>query len=192
MNHFFALMFRMRYIRRWGLMKNSESENLQEHSLEVSMLAHCLAVVRRDVLCIPCDPARAAAAALYHDASEILTGDLPTPVKYRNPVIRDAYKSIEDAARERLLSQLPEELAPAYRELFYSLEEDPALKLLVKAADRLSAYLKCISELNTGNLEFRRAAQQTKAALDKMQMPEIEYFLSHFAPSFTLSLDELE
>lgn len=190
MNHFFAYLFRMKYIKRWGLMRNASEENLEEHTLEVALLAHALASIRRDVLGIPCDPERVAAAAMFHDASEILTGDLPTPVKYMTAELTGAYREIEHAAEEKLLSFLPQELCGTYRTLF-ALAHDPEVYPLVKAADRLAAYIKCVEELKSGNAEFRRAAEQTMASIRAMELPELTYFLAHFLPSFELTLDEM-
>jgi len=188
---FFPMIARMRYINRWGLMRNTFQENVQEHSHMVAVLAHTLAVIRRDVLGKPADPGLAAAAALYHDAPEILTGDMPTPVKYDNPAIKDAYKAVERVAADKLLSMLPGDLrgefAPYVRE-----ELGPELLRVVKAADKLSAYLKCVEELKAGNNEFRRAAAQTRRALEEYGLPEVAYFLETFMDSFSLTLDELQ
>ena len=189
-NEFYALMSRMRYITRWGLMRNSFSENIQEHSHMVAVLAHALALIRRDILRLPGpDPDRCAVAALYHDASEILTGDLPTPVKYFNPEIKAAYKQVERVSGEKLLSMLPETLRPSYERLI--LEDEQELVPIVKAADKLSAYIKCIEELKAGNQEFDSAQRQTLKALEDMQLPELEYFMTHFLPAFSLNLDQL-
>lgn len=187
---FFALISRTKNIERWSLMRNSCRENVQEHSHMVAVIAHALAVIRRDVLGGNADPEKAAAAALFHDAAEIITGDLPTPVKYDNPEIMAAYKKVEGVAVERLLSTLPEEMRPAYGELLH-FEEDPGLRALVKAADKLSAYVKCAEELKAGNREFRLAAEQTREKLIAMHMPEVDYFMEHFLPAFELTLDEL-
>ena len=188
--NFFALMGRMKYIDRWGLMRNTQVENIQEHSHMVAVLAHALAVIGREKFGGRVDPGEAAVAGLYHDASEILTGDLPTPVKYDNPAIKEAYKAVERVAADKLLSLLPEEMqgefAPYVRE-----ELDPELLAIVKAADKLSAYIKCLEELKAGNLEFKLAARQTREALDRMEMPELDYFIKHFLPAFELTLDEL-
>ena len=188
--HFFALISRMRYIGRWGLMRNTFRENIQEHSHMVAVLAHALAVIRRDVFGGDIDPGQAAVLALYHDAPEILTGDLPTPVKYYNPEIRDAYREVETVSARRLLSMLPDALRPAYEPL---LLEDPesGYHAVVKAADKLSAYIKCVEELKAGNSEFRQAAEQTRQALEASPLPEVSYFLEHFMPGFELTLDEL-
>ena len=190
MSSFFAYISRLRYIRRWALMRNSAEENVQEHSHMVAVLAHALALIRRREFGGQIDPGAAAAAALYHDASEILTGDMPTPVKYVNPELRASYKAVERAADERLLAMLPETLREDYRAVL--LPQDPEVERLVKAADKLSAYIKCLEELKSGNREFSRAAEQTLAALHSYALPEVEYFIEHFLPAFSLSLDELE
>ncbi len=187
---FFAYLARMRSITRWGLMRSAFPENVQEHSHMVAVLAHALAVIRRDVCGGEADPGRVAAAALYHDAPEILTGDLPTPVKYFNPAIRSAYAGVEDVAAGKLLSMLPEELRPAYAPLLT--EPDGETEELVRAADKLAAYLKCVEETSAGNREFERARRQTRAALEAFDLPELRYFLEHFEDAFGLSLDELD
>ena len=187
---FFAYLSRMRYINRWGLMRNTFQENVQEHSHMVAVLAHTLAVIRRDVLGKPADPGLAAAAALYHDAPEILTGDLPTLIKYYSPDIRDAYKQVEQVSAGKLLDMLPPELRGAYEPLVRE-EYDPDTRALVKAADKLSAYIKCVEELKAGNNEFRQAAEQTLEALKAYGLPEVDYFMERFLPAFGLTLDEL-
>lgn len=187
---FFAYLSRMRYINRWGLMRNTFQENVQEHSHMVAVLAHTLAVIRRDVLGRPADPGLAAAAALYHDAPEILTGDLPTPIKYYSPDIRDAYKQVEQVSAGKLLDMLPPELRGAYEPLVRE-DYDPDTRALVKAADKLSAYIKCVEELKAGNGEFRQAAEQTLEALKAYGLSEVDYFMEHFLPAFGLTLDEL-
>ena len=189
-SNFFALISRMRYIARWGLMRNALPENIQEHSHMVAVLAHALGVIRRDIFHEPCDVNALATAALYHDASEILTGDLPTPIKYHNAEIMSAYHAVEDLAVQKLLGMLPPELRPAYEDALHP--ADPEVEELVKAADKLSAYIKCVEELKAGNAEFRRAAEQTRAALDAMHLPELDYFMEHCAESFSMTLDELE
>ena len=186
---FYALVSRMRYITRWGLMRNTFSENVQEHSHMVAVLAHGLALIRRDILGLPADPERCATAALFHDASEILTGDLPTPVKYYNPDIRAAYKQVERVSADKLLELLPEALRPSYAPLVR--ESDPTVHDIVKAADKLSAYLKCVEELKAGNTEFTQAEKQTYQALVDMKLPCLDYFMEHFLDSFRLTLDEL-
>lgn len=189
-NEFYALLGRMRNITRWGLMRNTFSENIQEHSHQVAVLAHALALIRRDILHLPGpDPEKCAVAALYHDASEILTGDMPTPIKYYNPEIRNAYKAVEKVAGEKLLDMLPQELRESYRD--YVLESDRELEPIVKAADKLAAHIKCIEELKAGNSEFQSAAAQTRAALDAMALPELDWFMQHCLAAFSLNLDEL-
>lgn len=190
MSGYFALISRMRYINRWGLMRNSLPENVQEHSHMVAVLAHCLGVIRRDVFGRDCDPNALAAAALYHDASEILTGDLPTPIKYHNGTISSAYHEVEDLAVDKLLDMLPVELKASYEPIL-RLEMGEYEKSLVKAADRLSAYIKCVEERKAGNGEFLSAERQTLERIRTMELPECEYFLSHFAPGFEKNLDEL-
>ena len=187
---FFAYLSRMRYISRWGLMRNTFQENIQEHSHMVAVLAHALAVIRRDVLGKQADPGLAAAEALYHDAPEILTGDLPTPIKYYSPDIRDAYKQVEKVSADKLAAMLPEELRPAFAPLLRE-NYDPDTRALVKAADKLSAYIKCVEELKAGNAEFRQAAEQTLEALKGYGLPEVDYFMERFLPAFGLTLDEL-
>ena len=190
MYHFFAYISRMKYIDRWSLMRNSVTENIQEHSHMVAVLSHALGVIRRDVFGKPCNPDACAAAALFHDASEIFTGDLPTPIKYHTSAIRDAYHQVESEATERLLGMLPEELRPAYAPLLR--EEDPEVRRIVKAADKLSAYIKCLEELESGNNEFGDAAGETLEALRAMEMEEVSWFLEHFAEAFGLTLDGLQ
>ena len=189
-NEFYALLGRMRYITRWGLMRNTFSENIQEHSHQVAVLAHALALIRRDILHLPTpEPDRCAVAALYHDASEILTGDLPTPIKYYNPEIKDAYKQVERIAGNRLLDMLPPELRGSYEQLV--LEDDRELEPFVKGADKLSAYIKCVEEQKAGNTEFDSAAQQTMQALKAMNREEMNWFLENCLPAFSLNLDQL-
>ena len=189
-NEFYALMGRMRYITRWGLMRNTFSENISEHSHITAVLAHALALIRRDILQLPGpDPDRCAVAALYHDASEILTGDLPTPIKYYNPDIKTAYKQVERVAGERLLEMLPPELRESYAPLV--LEDDRELEPIVKAADKLSAHIKCLEEQKAGNTEFDTAARQTWEAMRAMKLPELDWFLEHCLSPFSLTLDQL-
>ena len=189
-NEFFALMSRMRHITRWGLMRNTFSENLTEHSYMTAVLAHALALIRRDILKLEGpDPDRCAVAALYHDASEILTGDLPTPIKYYNPDIKAAYKQVERIAGERLLTMLPQVLRDSYEHLV--LEDDEEVLPIVKAADKLSAYIKCIEEQKAGNTEFDSAALLTMDAMKAMAMPELDWFIAECLPAFSLNLDQL-
>ena len=187
---FFAYISRMRYIPRWALMRNSFSENVQEHSHMVAVLAHALAVIRNERFGGHIDAGQVAVYALYHDATEILTGDMPTPVKYYNRDIKTSYQRVEQVAADRLLSLLPPELRDTYRPILHS--EDTDIHRVVKAADKLSAYIKCLEELKAGNLEFKRAAEQTRAALDSMELPELDYFMTHCLDSFSMTLDELE
>ena len=189
-HNFFPMTARMRYIARWGLMRNTFQENIQEHSHMVAVLAHALAVIRRDKFGGTVDPGRVAAVALYHDAPEIFTGDLPTPVKYANPAIQTAYKAVEADAAQRLVAMLPQEMRPAFAALLE--ESDPEVLVLVKAADKLSAHIKCVEELKAGNAEFKQAAEQTLEALRGYGLPELDYFLEHFLPAFGLTLDELQ
>ena len=188
-NHFYAYISRMRCVKRWALMRNTEEENIQEHSHMVAVLAHGLAVIQRDILGQPADPDRCASAALFHDASEILTGDLPTPIKYYNPEIKKAYKQIEAVSCEKLLALLPPEVQESYRPLLF--ESDPEVARIVKAADKLSAYIKCIEERKAGNNEFLSAEKQNREQLEANPLPEVKYFMEHFIPAFELTLDEL-
>ena len=189
--NFFALLGRMNCIDRWGLMRNTRVENIQEHSHMVAVLSHALAVIGRERFGSAVDPGEAAIAGLYHDAPEILTGDLPTPVKYDNPAIKEAYKAVESVAADKLLSLLPPELVPAFAP--YVREElDPELLRVVKAADKLAAHIKCLEELKAGNAEFRQAADQTKMALVEMHLPELDCFMEEVLPGFELTLDELK
>ena len=187
--HFFPMIARMRYINRWGLMRNTDLENIQEHSHMVAVLAHALAVLQNERFGGQVDPGAVAVAALYHDASEILTGDMPTPIKYDNPDIQSAYKQVEAVAEQKLLNMLPQDLRPAYEEALTI--PDPEIRALVKAADKLSAYLKCVEELKAGNREFKKAGEQTWAALQENPLPALQCFLEEFLPGFELTLDEL-
>ncbi len=189
-HNFFAYISRMRYIGRWSLMRNSLPENIQEHSHMVAVIAHALGVIRRDVFHIPCDPNEYAAVALYHDSSEILTGDLPTPIKYYSRSINAAYKEVEEIACRKLLSTLPRELQDAFQPLISGATEERCHDL-VKAADKLSAYIKCIEERRAGNDEFISAEKQTREILEQSPLPEVKYFMEHFIPAFELTLDEL-
>ena len=187
---FYALLGRMRYITRWGLMRNTYSENIQEHSHQVAVLAHALALIRREILHMEGpDPDKCAVAALYHDASETLTGDLPTPIKYYNPDIMASYKQVERIAAQRLLDMLPPELVNSYEHLI--LEDDPEVLPIVKAADKLSAYIKCIEEQKAGNTEFDTAAIQTKKSLEETDRPELQWFMANCLDAFSLNIDQL-
>ncbi|MCI2055622.1 MAG: 5'-deoxynucleotidase [Oscillibacter sp.] len=189
-SHFFAYISRLRFIQRWALMRNTSPENVQEHSHQVAVLAHALAVIRNEKFGGQVDAGAVAVAALYHDASEIITGDLPTPIKYYNPAIKTAYKDVEAVANAKLVSMLPQELQPTYEDILN--EYDPETQALVKAADKLSAYIKCVEEVKAGNGEFREAAAQTRKALEAYGLPEVAYFMETFLPSFSLTLDELK
>ena len=189
-NEFYALMGRMRNITRWSLMRNTFSENIQEHSHQVAILSHALALIRREILKLDGpDPDKCAVAALYHDASETLTGDMPTPIKYYNPEIRAAYKQVERIAGERLLQMLPEELQPFYKNAL--LESDEEIAIIVKAADKLSAYIKCIEEQKAGNTEFESAAAQTMSSMNEMGRPELDWFIANCLGAFSLNIDQL-
>lgn len=187
-SHFLAMLFRMKYIYRWGLMRNSRQENLSEHTLETAFIAHALAAIAKRRLNREVDPAKVALCAMFHDVSEIITGDMPTPVKYYNPEIIKAYKQIEQGARGRLLGMLPQDLLPEYEEALSG--GDDYIKTLVRAADKLSALIKCIEELAQGNREFEVAYRQTLRTIDSMGLEEVEIFKEEFLESFRLSLDE--
>ena len=189
MNHFFAYINRMRFIQRWSLMRNSYTENIQEHSHQTAVLAHALAVLRNERFGGQVDVGAVAVAALYHDAGEILTGDMPTPIKYDNPDIQSAYKQVEAVAEQKLLNMLPEDLRPAYDEALTI--PDPQVRALVKAADKLSAFHKSVEEVKAGNNEFKKAKEQTYAALCQNQIPALRYFMDRFLDGFELTLDEL-
>ena len=189
-SHFFAYISRMRFIQRWALMRNTAQENVQEHSHQVAVLAHALAVIRNEKFGGSVDAGAVAVAGLYHDASEILTGDMPTPIKYDNPAIRKAYKDVEAVAERKLLEMLPAELQEVYRPALTG--PGGEVEKLVKAADKLSAYIKCVEELKAGNNEFREAAAQTRRAVEAYELPEVRYFMDTFMDSFALTLDELK
>lgn len=192
-HHFFAMLSRMKYINRWGLMRNTRNENISEHSLDTAVIAHALALIGNSRFGRTYQPERAATLAMLHDAPEIITGDLPTPVKYHSPEIRKAYQEVENLAVERLLSMLPEDLAPQYRELLtYSSPQDTALKPLVHAADKISAVVKCIEERKGGNLEFVQAEKALRETVASLCLPEADYFMELFLPSYSLTLDEQE
>jgi len=191
MNHFFAFLSRMKFIQRWGLMRNTTVENIQEHSLQVAMIAHGLAVIRNTYFEGKIDTGKVALLGMYHEVSEIFTGDLPTPVKYFNLQIKEAYKDIEGMAQKRMYNMLPDKLKDSYLNLLINQDEDGELWQIVKAADKISAYLKCVEELKAGNQEFSVAFKIIKQELDESHLSEVKYFMEVFAPSFSLSLDEL-
>lgn len=189
-NQFFAMMARMKYINRWGLMKNTLTENICEHSLDVAMIAHALGVINNKYFGGNVNADRLALMGMYHDATEIITGDMPTPVKYYSPVIRNAYKEVEGVARDELLRGIPEEMRDVYAPLLLDTEEEKELWAYVKAADKLSAYIKCIEEMRMGNKDFEKAYESIKSIIDEMDMPEVKYFVDKFMPAYMLTLDE--
>jgi 5'-deoxynucleotidase len=191
-SHFFALLSRLKYIERWALMRSASPENLADHSLEVAMIAHALCVIGNVRYGKSLNAERAALIGMYHDASEIITGDMPTPVKYFNSEIRSAYAKVEEAAAERLISALPDDLRPVYEDILHG-NDDEYLMRLVKAADKISALIKCVDEEHAGNEEFKTAANSTRLAIDAMaiDMQEVADFLREFLPSYGRTLDEL-
>lgn len=188
--NFFAFLSRMKHITRWGLMRNTDTENIQEHSLQVAMIAHGLAVISNVYFGNNIDAEKVAVLAIYHDSNETLTGDMPTPIKYFNPSIQQAYKDLEQVSKEKLLSLLPDEMVPIYRKILFFDESSPEGRI-VKAADRICAYIKCIEEEKAGNREFKKAAEATLKKIQDMKMPEVEFFFKHFIPGFSLTLDEI-
>lgn len=195
---YFAMISRMKYIERWALMRSSRPENLSEHAMEVAMIAHALCTIGNVRYGKQLNADRAAVIGLYHDASETITGDMPTPVKYYSHEIRDAYKEVEHAAQERLISRLPDDLRGVYEDIFCPSEEadenERYMRHLVKAADKLSALIKCVEEEKSGNTEFRTAAETIRAAVEEMaaQCPEVRDFTEEFLPAYGRTLDELE
>ncbi|HHU72322.1 MAG TPA: 5'-deoxynucleotidase [Clostridiales bacterium] len=190
--NFFAMMSRMKLIERWSLMRNSQSENISEHSLEVAMLAHALTIIGNERLGNKLNPDRAALIALYHDASEIITGDMPTPIKYFNKDIQDAFRSVENVASERLLEMLPDYMRSYYEPIFFPGEEDEYLSKLIKAADKLSALIKCIEERKAGNTEFISAEKSITGIIKDMGLKEVDIFMEEFLPAYYKNLDELQ
>ena len=191
MSHFLAFLSKMKFIPRWSLMRNTWRENLQEHSLQVALVAHLLAVIRNRCYQGRLDPERIALLALYHDAGEVIVGDLPSPIKHFNPTIRQAYGELEETARQRLLEMLPEELRADFEPLFEPMSQDRECEQVIAAADKICAYLKCLEERRAGNLEFSEAEKTIRARIDAYRLPEVAYFMEHFIPSFSLTLDEL-
>lgn len=191
-SHFFAMLSRMKYISRWGLMNNTKTENISEHSLQTAMFAHLLVLVHNNNTEDNLNAERAALLGMYHDATEIITGDMPTPVKYYNPEIISSYKEVERVAGEKLTSMLPEELRSEYEDIILlKNNEDKELYKYVKAADKLSALVKCIEEIRMGNDEFKSAEISTKKAIKNMNLPEADEFMEKFLPSFSLTLDDI-
>lgn len=190
-NHFFAMMSRMKYIERWALMRNSERENISEHSMEVAIITHALAVISNVRLGNHLNEEKAALLGLYHDCTEIITGDMPTPVKYHNDDIKSAFKEIEHVAANKLLSMLPEDMRPSYEKLFFKEEKDCYLWKLEKAADKISALIKCIEEEKAGNKEFTSAYRTVYQSIQDMKLKEVDIFFEEFMPSYEKTLDEL-
>jgi 5'-deoxynucleotidase len=190
-NHFFAYLYRLRFIQRWSLMRNAVPESVAEHSFQVAILAHALCTISEKVFHKQPPTERAVTLALFHDAEEVITGDIPTPVKHHNAELLRSLRQVEALASERLLGMVPEPLSATYRPLLSGKERDPDLLAWVKAADKLDAYLKCAMELAVGNREFAMAQRQLEQTLQELGMPEVDYFLEHFAPSFEKTLDEL-
>lgn len=184
------MLSRMKYINRWGLMNNTRSENISEHSLEVAMIAHCLATLGNVRLGKRLNADHIAVMGLFHDSTEIITGDMPTPVKYYNEDIRAAYKRVEDIAKNELLDLLPEDLRPSYEPIFDESDSSDYSGRLVKGADKLSAYIKCIEEIRMGNDEFKNAMYATEKSINELNLPEVDMFMSEFIPSYKLTLDE--
>lgn len=189
---FYAMLSRMKYIGRWGLMNSTRKENISEHSLEVAIIAHALALIGKRRLGKNTNPERTAVLALFHDCTEIITGDIPTPVKYFNRQIKDAYKEVESVAGEKLLGMLPGDLRVEYEPLFKKQPRDEMLWRYVKAADKLSALIKCTEEIRMGNLEFTKAQQTISEALGQIDMPELRIFMEEMLPAYSLTLDELD
>lgn len=189
MNNFFGMLARMKYINRWGLMRNTITENIAEHSLEVAIIAHSLAVIGNTYFDKELDAEHIAVLAMMHDASEIITGDLPTPIKYYAPEIRDSYKKVEEIAARQLLEELPKEMRAEYELIL--IEENNEDWKYVKAADKLSAYIKCIEEANMGNSDFIKAEETLKKSVENMCMEEVEFFMEKFLPSYNMTLDEI-
>ncbi|PKM85926.1 MAG: 5'-deoxynucleotidase [Firmicutes bacterium HGW-Firmicutes-12] len=191
MSHFLAYLSRMKLIKRWGLMRNIYPENIQEHSLQVAIIAHSLALIKNKFYHGKVNPERIAILAMYHEVSEIITGDLASPIKYFNPQIKKAFGEIEDFARERLFNMVPDELKSEYKQLIFYEETDNESLKLIKIADKLSAYIKCLEELTAGNKEFIEAEKALKMELERFKCPELDYFIDNFLPSFNLTLDEM-
>lgn len=190
-SHFYSMLSRMKYINRWGLMNNTKNENISEHSLQVAMLAHCLVMIHNKRLGGNLSPERAALLAIFHDSTEIITGDMPTPIKYFNPEIKSAYQKIEDVAADKLVSMLPDDFKSDYEKIIkMNGSGDDEIRKYVKAADRFSALIKCIDEMRMGNDEFSKAKETIEASIHAMNMAEADIFEKEFLPSFYLSLDE--
>lgn len=191
MSHFFAYLARMKFIQRWGLMRNTQQENIQEHSLQVAMIAHALVVLKNRRFGGDVDPERTALLAVFHDAEEVITGDVPSPIKYFNPQVRDAVADLGEVAKHKLLEMVPESVRAAYEPLLFARAEDAEAWRMVKLADKLCAYLKCVEEAKAGNREFERAEASIRRGLDALGDPEVDRFVALYVPSFRLTLDEL-
>ena len=189
-NQFYSMLFRMKYINRWGLMRNVRTENIAEHSLDVAFIAHALGIIKNKRYGGNIDCEHLALLAMYHDCSEIITGDLPTPVKYYSNDIKSAYKQVESVAKEVMLSYLPSDIREEYEKLFYKKENEEYLWRLVKAADRISALIKCIEEKRMGNKDFEKAEESILTSINEIDLPEVQCFMKEFIPAFTLTLDE--
>ncbi len=189
---FGAMLSRMKYIDRWALMRNSTKENISEHSLEVAMIAHLLAVIGRVRFGKELDADKAALIGIYHDSTEIITGDMPTPIKYYSDEMRDTFKEIEDLAAIQLLAMLPDDIREEYEDLFFQQDKDTYLWKLVKAADKISALIKCVEEEKAGNTEFVNAKKLTKKSIDAMELEEVDVFFDEFFPAYLKTLDELQ
>lgn len=189
-SNFYGMLARMKYINRWGLMRNTRMENIAEHSLEVAIIAHSLAVIGNVYFGKKINADHIAVLGIFHDTTEIITGDLPTPIKYYAPEIRDAYKNVEDIAANQLLAELPDKMQSAYSDIMHECGEEYEI-ILLKAADRLSALIKCMEEKNMGNSDFNRAYDTIKASIDEMNIEEVKYFVEHFLPSYNRTIDEI-
>lgn len=190
-SHFFTYMAKMKYIKRWGIMRNTVDENIQEHSLQTAMIAHALALIKNRMFGGSVNPERVMALAVYHEAGEVITGDLPTPIKYFNPEISKEYKKIEAIAEDALWNMLPDELKSDFDVLLKNQKSEDQNYKLVKAADKICAYIKCVEEINTGNDGFKQAKKTIEKSIRDLKMPEVDYFMSVFIDSFSLTLDEL-
>jgi len=189
-NHFYAMLSRMKFINRWGLMRNTKNENICEHSLEVAFIAHALGIINNQEFSGNLSAERLAILGMYHDVTEIVTGDMPTPVKYYSPIIRNAYKEVENVAKDALLSGLPEKMRKEYDSVLMESQAEEKLWRYVKAADKISALVKCIEEKRMGNTDFEKAEISILKAIEKMDMPEVKYFMENFIPAYKLTLDE--
>lgn len=188
---FFAYLSRMKYIKRWALMRSTNEENIMEHSLQVTEIAHAIALIKNEMFGGSVDPYKVMCLAVYHETSEVITGDLPTPIKYFNAQINSAYKDLEDLAAEKLIEKLPEELKPLYKE-FILADKDTEEYKIMKAADRVSAYIKCVEEVKSGNKEFVKAKESIGKDIKSINDEAVKYFIKNILPSFEKTLDELD